>query len=216
VSTTTREARREGYVRIAAWPSVLALLAIGAIYALLSDSLRLGPPWLLPAFVLAAIALVAANRLRGRPPLQPVLGRVVAVVVTLAVVGSVGLLLAGLPGGRTAAPELLRDAALLWVTNVLTFALWYWEIDGGGPHQRHGRPYRSTDFVFPQLVGEDESVDWWPNFLDYLFLAFNTSTAFSPTDTLVLSRRAKVIMMSQGLISLTLIGVLAARAINTL
>jgi uncharacterized membrane protein len=201
---------------MAAWPAAVALLAIGVFYALLPDSLRIGPPWLLLAFNAAAVGLFALQRMRGRAPLHPQFGRIVAVVVTLAVAGSVVSLLVGLPGGGTPAPRLLRDAALLWVTNVLTFTLWYWEIDGGGPRQRHAHPYRSTDFVFPQLVGEDESVDWWPGFLDYLFLAFNTSTAFSPTDTLILSRRAKVIMMCQAVISLILTGVLIARAINTL
>jgi hypothetical protein len=215
-ATTTPAAKHEGYVRIAIWPVVAALLVIGVIYAVLPDNLRVGPPWLLLAFNVVAIAVFAVNRARGRAPLHPAIGRIVALVVTAAVVASVVGLLSGLPGSRTPAPTLLRDAALLWVTNVLTFALWYWEIDGGGPSRRHGHPYRSTDFVFPQLVGEDESVDWWPTFVDYVFLAFNTSTAFSPTDTLVLSRRAKIIMMGQAVISLTLIGVLIARAINTL
>jgi uncharacterized membrane protein len=216
VSASRAEGKREAYVRIAIWPVVAALLVIGVIYAVLPDTLRVGPPWLLLVFNVSAIAVFAINRVRGRPPLHPALGRVVALVVTAAVIVSVVGLLTGLPGSRTPAPTLLRDAALLWVTNVLTFALWYWELDGGGPGRRHGHPYRSTDFVFPQLVGEDESVDWWPTFFDYLFFAFNTSTAFSPTDTLILSRRAKAIMMCQSLISLTLIGVLIARAINTL
>jgi hypothetical protein len=215
-ATTTPAAKREAYVRTAIWPVVAALLVIGVIYAVLPDNLRVGPPWLLLVFNVAAIAVFAVNRVGGRAPLHPAIGRVVALVVTAAVVASVIGLLSGLPGSRTPAPTLLRDAALLWITNVLTFALWYWEIDGGGPSRRHGHPYRSTDFVFPQLVGQDESVDWWPTFVDYVFLAFNTSTAFSPTDTLILSRRAKIIMMCQAVISLTLIGVLIARAINTL
>ena len=215
-ATTAPEAKRVSYVRIAVWPIVAALLVIGVIYAVLSDNLRVGPPWLLLVFNVIAIAIFGVNRLRGRAPLHPAIGRVVALVVTAAVAASVIGLLSGLPGSRTPAPTLLRDAALLWITNVLTFALWYWEIDGGGPRRRHGHPYRSTDFVFPQLVGEDQSVDWWPTFIDYLFLAFNTSTAFSPTDTAVLSRRAKVLTMIQASLSLLIIAVLAARAINTL
>jgi uncharacterized membrane protein len=113
---------------------------------------------------------------------------------------------------------LLQGAALIWVANVLTFAVWYWEIDGGGPARRHRAAHEPTDFLFPQVAAADPELakGWSPRFVDYVFLAFNTSTAFSPTDTLVLSRRAKALMMIQSLISLLVIAVLAARAINTL
>ncbi len=108
-------------------------------------------------------------------------------------------------------------AALLWVINVATFAVWYWEIDGGGPAQRRRQEHRSEDFLFPQMnLGDKSARDWSPGFLDYLFLAFNTSTAFSPTDTAVLSRRAKVLMMVQALLSLLILAVLVSRAINAL
>lgn len=101
--------------------------------------------------------------------------------------------------------------------NILAFAVWYWEIDGGGPARRHPGRHSSTDFAFPQQQDDDGLVEGWsPGFVDYLFLAFNTSIAFSPTDTLVLSRRAKLLMMAQALISLVVLAVLAARAINTL
>jgi uncharacterized membrane protein len=110
---------------------------------------------------------------------------------------------------------LLRDAALIWIINVVTFALWYWEIDGGGPLMRKVRPHEAKDFLFPQQAwGEAET--WSPRFLDYLFLAFNHSTAFSPTDTAVLSRRAKVLVMIQASLSLMAIAVLIAKAINSL
>jgi hypothetical protein len=112
---------------------------------------------------------------------------------------------------------LLRDAALLWVINVATFAVWYWEIDDGGPEQRHREEYVSADFLFPQMNRGDKTARAWsPGFLDYLFLAFNTSTAFSPTDTAFLSRRAKVLMMVQALASLLILAVLVSRAINAL
>jgi uncharacterized membrane protein len=110
---------------------------------------------------------------------------------------------------------LLRDAALLWVINVFTFAVWYWEIDGGGPGRRHRSRHRSEDFLFPQASLVDHA-GWTPGFLDYLFLAFNTSTAFSPTDTAVLSRRAKGLMMVQALLSLMVLAVLVSRAVNTM
>jgi hypothetical protein len=208
--------RTEHAVRVA-WPALLALLAIGLIYGLVSDSLRLGPPWLLPALILAATAVWVVARRRGHHRLAPWLPRAVTVAITGAVIGSAVLLVSALPSGRAPAPrDLLRDAALIWVSNVLTFALWYWHVDGGGPAHRKVGEYRSTDFVFPQLAGQAASETWTPGFIDYVFLAFNTSTAFSPTDTMVLSKRAKLLMMAQSLISLVVIGVLLARAINTL
>jgi len=138
-------------------------------------------------------------------------------LVTLAVVASVFLLVSSSLGGRLSAPALLQDAALLWVINVATFAVWYWEIDGGGPAQRRREGHVSEDFLFPQMNLDDKSArDWSPGFLDYLFLAFNTSTAFSPTDTAFLSQRAKVLMMVQALLSLLILAVLVSRAINAL
>jgi uncharacterized membrane protein len=114
-------------------------------------------------------------------------------------------------------PELLRGGGLLWVSNMLTFALWYWEVDSGGPAHRHATHCGSSDFAFPQRVlGGEVEAHWAPDFLDYLFLAFNTSTAFSPTDTMVLARRAKALMMYQSVISLVTVVVLVARAINAI
>src|SRR2546423_4770001 len=124
---------------------------------------------------------------------------------------------------------MLRSAALLWATNVLVFALWYWRLDGGGPNDRDGRPAHTRGaFLFPQMTADGAAaagvelgdraggVRWSPRFVDYLFLAFNTSTAFSPTDVPVLSRWAKVLVMLQSLISLTTLAILVGRAVNIL
>jgi hypothetical protein len=113
---------------------------------------------------------------------------------------------------------MLRSAGALWVTNILIFALWYWKLDGGGPLLRERRNGMSrSSFLFPQMMNwGPRDTAWVPNFVDYLFLAFNTSTAFSPTDTAVLSRSAKLGTMLQSLISLTIIALLAARAVNIL
>ena len=196
------------------WPALLAVLALGLAYALVSSSLTLGPPWLL--LVLLGLGTLGARVARV---LEMWAARrysvlVMLAVATVAVGASAVFLLGALLRGRTQAGDLLRDAALLWASNVLVFALWYWELDCGGPVHRHHTHSGSTDFVFPQTV--TQQAEWSPEFLDYLFLAFNTSTAFSPTDTMVLARRAKVLMMLQSLISLVTIAVLAARAINTL
>jgi len=137
--------------------------------------------------------------------------------VTVAVVVSTVLLVSSALSAGTSAPALLRDAALLWIINVATFSVWFWETDGGGPAWRRTEGHRSEDFLFPQMnIGGESARLWSPGFLDYLFLAFNTSTAFSPTDTAVLSRRAKVLMMVQALLSLVILAVLVSRAINAL
>jgi len=155
--------------------------------------------------------------LRGSHRLARGLAFGVIGLVTVAVVASAYLLVSSSLDGGTSAPTLLRDAALLWVINVVTFAVWYWELDGGGPARRRREGHVSEDFLFPQMNFDRKSAHAWsPGFLDYLFLAFNTSTAFSPTDTAFLSRRAKVLMMVQALLSLLVLAVLVGRAINAL
>jgi len=192
-------------------------LAIGALYGVLSDGLILGPKAFLLGLVAVLLVPALTAHLRGSHRLARGFGFGVIDLVTLAVVVSVFLLVSSSLGGGTSAPALLRDAALLWVINVATFAVWYWEIDGGGPARRHRKGHVSEDFLFPQMNIDDKTARAWsPGFLDYLFLAFNTSTAFSPTDTAVLSRRAKVLMMVQALLSLLILAVLVGRAINAL
>ena len=138
-------------------------------------------------------------------------------------IGSLILLISRLPQHSDTPGALLRSAGALWIANVLVFAAWYWRLDAGGPSQRDLRESHTDGaFLFPQMtltpelrkeMGEDQ---WSPHFMDYLFLAFAASTAFSPTDVPVLSRWAKGLMMVQAIISLTTIAVLAARAINIL
>ena len=199
------------------WPAALALLGIGALYTVISGGLTLGPRAFLLGLVAVLLVPLLSAHLRGSHLLARGLAFVVTGLVTVAVVASVFLLVSSSFGGRTSAPTLLQDAALLWVINVVTFAVWYWEIDGGGPAQRRRQEHHSEDFLFPQMNLDDKAARGWsPGFLDYLFLAFNTSTAFSPTDTAVLSRRAKVLMMVQALLSLVILAVLVSRAINAL
>jgi uncharacterized membrane protein len=193
------------------WPALLAFLALGVAYAFVSASLTLGPPWLLLAVLAVGAVGIRVLRWRELWVLRRYSAMLMLGLATVAVGVSAAYLLGSLLRGRTQAGDLLRDAALLWASNVLVFALWYWELDGGGPAHRH---HGEHDFLFPQMTIHHK--EWTPEFLDYLFLAFNTSTAFSPTDTMVLARRAKVLMMLQSLISLVTIAVLAARAINTL
>lgn len=204
------------------WPALVALGAVTGIFMAQPDAITLGPRWLLlGAVLLLAMPSMIAHRL-GRSRLSQVLGYAVSTVVTLAMIASLVLLLArGLPAkGEAAAPQLLRGAAALWVSNVLVFALWYWRLDAGGPHGRDQRSRHSEGaFLFPQMAEptpDSKARRWSPQFIDYLFLAFNTSTAFSPTDTPVLSRWAKGLTMIQATISLLIVAILVSRAIGLL
>jgi hypothetical protein len=211
------EALRPGRGAHSRWPAAVALLIVGALYAVMSGTLTFGPRAFLLALVsVLLIPLVSAHQ-QGRHRLARWLGFGLVTLVTVAVVVSVFLLVSSPLSGQTPAPTLLQDAALLWVINVVTFAVWYWEIDAGGPAQRRREGHVSEDFLFPQgNLGDKIARAWSPGFLDYLFLAFNTSTAFSPTDTAILSWRAKVLMMVQALLSLLILAVLVGRAINAI
>jgi len=198
------------------WPAILAILAVGALYSALPEAMRFGPYWLLLAIVsVLLIPTVIAHR-TGRHRLNDILGHTVLSIVTVAMIWSLAMLIAGLPSHRDSPQTLLRAAAALWVANVLVFASWYWRLDAGGPNQRDLRgSHTEGAFLFPQMLATKKT-KWTPGFVDYLFLAFNSSTAFSPTDVPVLSRWAKLMMMVQALISLTSVVVIAARAVNIL
>lgn len=205
------------------WPALLAVVAIGSLLGALPESLSFGPRWLVLAMVGAfSIPLIVTHR-TGRHSLNQQVAYGLLGVITLAMVGAVLLLVRALPSHREPAADLLRSAAMLWGANILLFASWYWRLDAGGPHLRSKRiTHADGAFLFPQMTLEPEvskrlgQERWSPHFMDYLFLAFNTSTAFSPTDVPALSRWAKAMMMVQSLISLSVIVILAARAINTL
>ena len=123
---------------------------------------------------------------------------------------------------------LLRTGAQIWFTNILVFALWFWELDGGGPdaraHANAATEFRNADFLFPQIQltiassGLSSCIDplWKPQFLDYLYVAFTTSAAFSPADVQPLSRWAKALMGTEALISLITIAIVLARAISVI
>jgi hypothetical protein len=162
-------------------------------------------------------------RSAGRATINRVLGILVTGVVTADMIWSLGLLIAALPRHGETPLQMLESAAALWIANILVFASWYWRLDGGGPSARELRGVHTDGaFLFPQMTLDQQSriamgeQCWNPGFVDYLFLAFNTSTAFSPTDVPVLSRWAKALMMIQSLISLATVALLAARAVNIL
>ena len=200
------------------WPAIVALLVVALLLTYVSNQLAFGPSLLpLAVVIVLVIPLMIAIRL-DRHNWRRALGTLALGTVTATVAASTGYLVYQLVSGKITAPSLLTGAAGLWAANLVTFGVWYWEIDGGGPSKRRRDGHVSTDFLFPQLqVGDGTSSHgWWPTFIDYLFVAFNASTAFSPTDTLLLSRRAKILMMIQATISFVTVIVIAARAINTL
>jgi uncharacterized membrane protein len=120
-------------------------------------------------------------------------------------------------GGKTTGSTILLGAFEIWVTNVIVFALWYWELDRGGPDDRSMPSHREPDFLFPQMITPGcAKEDWSPSFLDYIYVAFTNATAFSPTDTMPLTPIAKVLMMIQAMISLITVALVAARAVNIL
>jgi hypothetical protein len=191
-------------------------LLVGVLYLALRGFLTIGPPWLLLAIelVLLAPSLVSALLLRRTLPFVVARGLALTLllVVAASLVGSLALLLHNLLL-FTSTTELLRQAGLLWAINVLVFATWFWEIDGNGPRERRLAGHRAADFLFPQQVGGNPT-GWEPGFIDYLFLAFCFATALSPADTPPLSRRAKLLMIVEALMSLLIVVVLVGRSIN--
>jgi len=203
--------------------AVLAFLAICAIYLALPRDLIVGPTWLLPTVIVVLLVPTVVSHRIGKHSLNRTLGVIINGITTLALIGSVILLVRALPSHRGTPLHLLRSGGLLWLTNVIVFALWYWRLDGGGPTLRHKQnKFGSTSFLFPQMqVPHDERsefacANWRPRFIDYLFVAFTQSSTFGPTDAPLLARWTKVLAMIQILISLVIVILLISRAVGVL
>lgn len=200
------------------WPAFIAMLAAAGVYLALPEPLSVGPAWGLLAVILVLMVPIVVSDRRGEHKITRALTFAANTIITLAMIASLVYLVKGIPEHSEAPKTLLRSAAALWVANILVFALWYWKLDGGGPLRREDPNSQSkSSFLFPQMTrGNADRSGWSPHFVDYLFLAFNTSTAFSPTDTAVLTRSAKLATMLQSIISLTIVALIAARAVNIL
>lgn len=204
-------------VREPRWPAFVAMLAAAGVYLALPEPLSLGPSWLLLVIIVFLLIPILVSYRYGRYDVTRILTLTANAIITIAMIASLALLVKGIPEHLETPKALLRSASALWITNILVFALWYWKLDAGGPLRRDHHGFLNSSFLFPQMLSrEEQDSSWKPNFVDYLFLAFNTSTAFSPTDTAVLSRWAKLGMMVQSLISLMIVVLLAARAVNIL
>ena len=205
------------------WQALAAFLAVAGIYVALPRHLVVGPVWFLPTLIVVLLVPTVVSHRGGHRSLNRTLGLLINGITTLALIGSVALLVRALPSHREAPLELLFSGALLWLTNVLVFALWYWRLDGGGPTKRHEqKKFGSTSFLFPQMQvpreerAEFQCVPWRPRFVDYLFVAFTQSSTFGPTDAPLLARWAKFLTMIQIAISLCIVILLISRAVGVL
>ena len=204
------------------WPVAAAVAVAVVLQGALPAGLVLHPTWLLPALeVLLLVALVIANpyRINKESKVLRLLGLTVAALLSLANAWSVARLVIGLVNGTqgNSAGSLLITGGMIWLTNVIVFALWYWEFDRGGPASRANADRAYPDFQFVQMATPQLAPpDWEPAFADYLYLAFTNAAAFSPTDVMPMSRWAKMGMTLQAAISIVTVALVVARAVNIL
>jgi uncharacterized membrane protein len=203
------------------WQAQAALLGAVILYLSLPSKFVVGPNWLMPALEVLLIFGLWLDRPRTN---RVQAGRERRIVLTL-----LGLVAASnlvslellvhylLNGGKKAGGhQLILSAVVIWLTNVAIFALWFWQLDRGGPDRRARDPDAAADFQFPQMTEPSNYPDWRPNFVDYLYLSYTNSTALSPTDTMPMTTRVKLLMMAQSITSLVTVLLVAARAVNIL
>jgi hypothetical protein len=204
------------------WPSVAAIVIAVVLQVVLPDQLSLQPRWLLPGLEIGLLVLlILANpvRLVRRHALVRIGSLGLVAAMTLANAGSAVLLIERLLSGRGGddAQSLIGSGAAIYATNIIAFGVWYWELDRGGPFARAAGLRQHTDFLFPQMATPEVAPpDWEPAFVDYLYVSFTNATAFSPTDTMPLSRWTKMLMLVQSAIALGTVALVIARAVNVL
>jgi uncharacterized membrane protein len=203
------------------WPAQLTVLAAIAAQVLLPSRLTVGPAWLVPGLegaLLIGMFFATPRQLEHEHPRRRRVALGLTAFVSAANIYSLAalthlLLHHNVANGR----ELIISGVLIWLTNFLIFALWYWEVDRGGPGRRAAGHDGPPDFLFPQMSDDRiEPLAWRPRFIDYLYVSLTNNTAFSPTDTMPLTAMAKTIMGVQSLVSLLTIGLIVSRAVNIL
>ena len=206
------------------WPVAAAIIVVAGLHVALPARYRVQPAWLLPTVLLVLLAVLIIGdpgRIDRQKAWLRIVTSAVIAVITLANLLAAGRLVVEIltnnklfadhPGG------LLAAGAVIWATNVIAFALWYWDLDRGGAAARAHRPYDNPAFVFPEMQHtEYVSATWVPRFVDYLSLAFWTATAISPTDISAIKPWAKLLMMMEAAGSIVLAALVIARAINVL
>jgi hypothetical protein len=203
------------------WPASLGVIAALLLYMTLPPRLTIGPSWVIPAME-AALLIPLTVRAPYRHPEEARLVRLASLLlialVNLANMASLALLVRlVVSGGAVSGRQLVFSGIQIWLTLILVFALWFWEVDRGGPRIRGYADERHPDFLFQQMASHELSqTDWMPQFVDYVYLSFTNATAFSPTDTMPLTPRAKALMAVEALASITTIVMVAGRAVNIL
>ncbi|MBV9533997.1 MAG: hypothetical protein JO321_01150 [Solirubrobacterales bacterium] len=204
------------------WAPQIVVLAAIALQFALPDRLTIGPHWLLPALeglLLVGLVVVTPHpRVRHSPLRRQFAMGLIGLVSAVNVFSLIELTRYLVHGGKAGGRELIFSGLALWLTNVLLFGLWYWELDRGGPLARAQRTDAMPDFFFPNMTTEGRQIapDWTPGLIDYLYLSLTNSTAFSPTDTMPLTANAKMLMSAQALVALLIVVLVVARAVNIL
>ncbi|MFF1823110.1 hypothetical protein ACFVWG_37770 [Kribbella sp. NPDC058245] len=206
------------------WPASLAVVAVLILQLLIPTQIATFPRWVMPALgALLLLPLVWMNPFhlrRDEPWLRWVELTLLGVLVLANTIYLAELIVYLNSGAANNGVVLVKAAVLIWATNVVAFGIWYWEVDRGGPFARapeHERTEERADLLFPQMTVDLDGWDkWLPGFTDYLFVAFTAATAFSPTDTMPLTARVKVLMAIQSAIALLTVAIVAARAVNVL
>jgi uncharacterized membrane protein len=211
----------DGVVGEARWPMAGAVLAAMVLTILLPGAERLGPQWLLPlveGVLLVAVITGDPGTINRRSRWLRVLSIVLVAVLVFGALWATGQLIDDLIHGgavTNSASELLQAGTIVWASNNIAFALLYWELDGGGAAARAHHLPTHYGFAFPQQLNPSIGLpDWRPRFIDYLYLGFTNATAFSPTDVMPLEPWAKIAMAIQSLVSLAILGLVIARAVN--
>jgi hypothetical protein len=205
----------------ARWPMAGAVLAAIVLTILLPDAMRLGPRWLLPLIEAVLLLIVVGGdpvRISRRSRELRTVSIVLVSVLVFATLWSTGQLIDDLIHGgpeTNSANELLAAGTAVWFSNIIAFALLYWEVDGDGAAARAHQTPDHADFAFPQQSNPRLArANWRPLFVDYLYLAYTNATAFSPTDVMPLAPWAKMTMVVQSFISIAILGLVIARAVN--
>ena len=206
------------------WPVALAIIVVAFLHVILPARYRVQPAWVVPAVLLGLLAVLIAGdpgRIDRQNRWLRIVTSLVITFITLAnLFAAVRLVVDILTNNtlyRSNPGGLLAAGGVIWVTNVIAFGLWYWDLDRGGAAARAHHPQADPAFVFPEMQHtEYTSADWVPRFVDYLSLSFWTATAFSPTDVSAVKRWAKLLMMTDAAVSLAIGILVIARAVNIL
>jgi uncharacterized membrane protein len=202
------------------WQAQAALVAALILYLTLPSKFIVGPNWLMPALELLLVGGLWMDRPRQDRAAAARERRIVLVLLAMVAAANFAtlelLVHYLLQGHKANGHALILSSIVIWLTNVMVFALWYWQLDRGGPEKRARGEDAPIDFLFPHMTEERFAEGWNPTFVDYLYVSFTNSTAFSPTDTMPMTSRVKLLMAAQSLISIITVLLVAARAVNIL